>query len=815
VAQAGPSGRTSGGARAHRRSSSWDADRDEAAELHAFSRDAAVLGPDEAAARALQERRARTGGLAQLRAALAPHAASPAVKATSRVAAPPKAKHVHTLVLESWHMRNDASFFARVYSELARRPVLASPVVAVKVLLVFHKLMQQGSPETLPAAAALGAHIVEGLRIAWTPERLREHPGEFADVAALIHPYATLIKVKVEFHERFRAFDNNYAAAGNAPAAGGDAEVTQQAACELLFVLDEALRTLRRALRSLASVRARDGARSLPAAVATALLREAHLSYDALLFLMALLAPHGMPPPEMREFFARSHGTLREACDDAGAYPALQHLDTPPRLSAEPPQFWAPAAAPRRGQGVPLLPTPPSSAAAPTPVAHWPEDEDEDEDEEAFPPGQGLKPAEPAQLEQFARGRREAAAVAPLPRPQPQPHAQPYQQHQPPPPPPRPRTQLQRGPAVAPPAPPSLLDQDLELFSAATPPGRVPPGGDPFAAFPLGPQQPPPLPQRSPAPPPPPPQAAPLAPHLASYAPLVPPVAPSIAGPGAAAAAAQAAAGNAAAHEWAIPLEEVKLGVVIGRGAFGEVLRAVYEGTDVAVKRMSSVTQQAQSDFTREVSLLTKLRHPHVVLFMGAAVTPNELYIVMEYAGNGSLWGVLHSRKRDAATPARRLQWAAETAKGLSYLHSRSPPIVHRDLKSGNLLLCEDWHIKVSDFGLARTKSADGARTLVGTYAWMAPEVLEQRPYDERADVYSFAIVLWELLTLQEPFKGLEPMQVMRACDRGERPPLPPEPRACPPAYCALMARCWAREPEKRPTFREALAELQTMQVQR
>ena len=773
--------------------------------MHSFERDAAMLGPQQAAGRALAEQAARAGGLAQVRKMLAPHGQSPAVKATSRVVAPPKAKHVHTLVLESWHKRNDGDFFARVYSELAARPVLVSPVVAVKVLLVFHKLMQQGSPETLGAAAVLGVHIINGLLTAWAPDRLRLsvfHTGEFADVAKLIHPYAKVIKQRLDFHERFRAFDNNYSAAAGAPAAGGDAEVTQQAACELLGVLDEALPTLRRALSSLPSVSTVQGERSLPAAVATALLREAHLSYDALGFLMAVMAPYGLPAPPVREWFARVHVELREATDGAISYPALQHLDLP-QLNIEPPQFWAPVAAQRRGQAAraPQLPTPPSSATAPAPVAHWPEDEDDDEDdEEACPPEQGLKPAQEAQLAQFARRRREAAAVAPQPQPQP---------HQPPPPPPRPRTQLQRGPAVAPPAPPSLLDQDFEC--AATPPSRMPPGVDPFAAFPLGPQPPPPLPQRSPAPPPP---QAPLAPHLASYAPLVPPVAPSVAGPGAA-AAAQAAAGNAAAHEWAIPLEKVELIKVIGRGAFGEVLHGKYEGTDVAVKRMSSVTQQAQSDFTREVSLLTKLRHPHVVLFMGAAVTPNELYIVMEYAANGSLWGVLHSRKRDAATPAKRLQWAAETAKGLSYLHSRSPPIVHRDLKSGNLLLCEDWHIKVSDFGLARTKSADPARTLVGTYAWMAPEVLEQRPYDERADVYSFAIVLWELLTLQEPFKGLEPMQVMRACDKGERPPLPPEPRACPPAYCALMERCWAREPEKRPTFREALAELQTMQVQR
>lgn len=100
----------------------------------------------------------------------------------------------------------------------------------------------------------------------------------------------------------------------------------------------------------------------------------------------------------------------------------------------------------------------------------------------------------------------------------------------------------------------------------------------------------------------------------------------------------------------------------------------------------------------------------------------------------------------------------------------------------------------------------------------MAPEVLEQKPYDERADVYSFAVVMYELLTWQEPFKGLHPMQIMRAIDRGERPALPSEPdcpatRQCPPAYVALMDKCWAREPEGRPTFGQALAELTAMQA--
>jgi serine/threonine protein kinase len=288
--------------------------------------------------------------------------------------------------------------------------------------------------------------------------------------------------------------------------------------------------------------------------------------------------------------------------------------------------------------------------------------------------------------------------------------------------------------------------------------------------------------------------------------------APAIPPPMSTRATSAAQLSSATGAEWQIPLSELAMGARIGSGAFGEVVRAVYQGTDVAVKRMNTGASGALGDFVREVQLLTRLRHPHVVLFMGAAVSAHELCIVMEFASNGSLWAVLHGRNKAVCDARRRLQWAAETAKGMAYLHSRSPPIVHRDLKSGNLLVDEDWHIKVSDFGLAKTKSLDGAgaRSQVGTYAWMAPEVLQQRPYDERADVYSYSIVLWEMLCKVEPFKGLHPMQVMWAVDKGERPPLPPLPD-CPPDYVALIRSCWAREPEERPSFKEALQRLSAM----
>eukprot|EP00899_Mesostigma_viride_P028772 jgi/Mesvir1/907/Mv17468-RA.1 len=262
---------------------------------------------------------------------------------------------------------------------------------------------------------------------------------------------------------------------------------------------------------------------------------------------------------------------------------------------------------------------------------------------------------------------------------------------------------------------------------------------------------------------------------------------------------------DVAMSEIEIPISEIKFGQKIGQGAFGDVVRGEWKGTAVAVKRLTNVTaasskSSAVRDFRREVSMLYKVRHPNVVLFMGACTVPPDLCIVMEEYANGSLFSVLH-RKSFRIDMATVVRWATEIARGMVHLHTRSPPIVHRDLKSVNLLLDDNWHIKVSDFGLARTKANSYAYTQVGTWGWMAPEVLDNAPYNEKADVYSFGVVLWELITREEPFKGMHPMQIMRAIDRGERPPIP---EGTLPEYKQLVNDAWHTEPRCRPTFEQS-----------
>jgi serine/threonine protein kinase len=194
-----------------------------------------------------------------------------------------------------------------------------------------------------------------------------------------------------------------------------------------------------------------------------------------------------------------------------------------------------------------------------------------------------------------------------------------------------------------------------------------------------------------------------------------------------------------------------------------------------------------------------------MVQFLGACTTGPDLCLVMDFCSNGSLYGVLHNRRQNI-TAANVLRWMADTARGMVYLHSRS--IIHRDVKSGNLLLDDSGVIKVADFGLARAHGpTSNLLTLVGTYPYMAPELLDSQPYNSSVDVYSFGVVMWECLTRDEPFRGYSPMQIVATLLRGERPKLPTS-RALPASYVRLLTECWATEPERRPTFAVALERL-------
>ncbi|XP_058722521.1 probable serine/threonine-protein kinase SIS8 isoform X3 [Vicia villosa] len=265
--------------------------------------------------------------------------------------------------------------------------------------------------------------------------------------------------------------------------------------------------------------------------------------------------------------------------------------------------------------------------------------------------------------------------------------------------------------------------------------------------------------------------------------------------------------------EYEIPWEEITLGERIGLGSYGEVYRGEWRGTEVAVKRFlnQDISGEALEEFISEVRIMKRLRHPNVVLFMGAVIRPPNLSIVTEFLPRGSLYRLIH-RPNNQLDERKRLRMALDTARGMNYLHNCSPVIVHRDLKSPNLLVDKNWVVKVCDFGLSRMKHSTflSSRSTAGTAEWMAPEMLRNEPSNEKCDVYSFGVILWELSTLQQPWRGMNSMQVVGAVGfQYRRLDIPDD---MDPAIADIIRKCWQTDPKERPTFAEILAALKPLQ---
>ncbi|XP_057977946.1 serine/threonine-protein kinase EDR1 isoform X2 [Malania oleifera] len=259
--------------------------------------------------------------------------------------------------------------------------------------------------------------------------------------------------------------------------------------------------------------------------------------------------------------------------------------------------------------------------------------------------------------------------------------------------------------------------------------------------------------------------------------------------------------------------EDLVIGERIGLGSYGEVYQADWNGTEVAVKKFldQDFSGAALAEFRREVRIMRRLRHPNVVLFMGAVTRPPNLSIITEFLPRGSLYRILH-RPHCQIDEKRRIKMALDVAKGMNCLHSSIPTIVHRDLKSPNLLVDKNWNVKVCDFGLSRLKHHTflSSKSTAGTPEWMAPEVLRNEPSNEKCDVYSFGIILWELATLRLPWSGMNPMQVVGAVGfQNRRLDIPKE---VDPLVARIIWECWQLDPNLRPSFAQLAVALKPLQ---
>lgn len=253
--------------------------------------------------------------------------------------------------------------------------------------------------------------------------------------------------------------------------------------------------------------------------------------------------------------------------------------------------------------------------------------------------------------------------------------------------------------------------------------------------------------------------------------------------------------------------EDLIIGQEIGVGQSGRVYRGILKPKkqDVAIKQLHChvLSTFDLEMFRREVFTMAILEHPSLLKLCGYTAEP-PYCLITEYMINGSLYDYL-DKTPEALSPTERTLIALDIARGIEFLHSRG--IIHRDLKSLNILLDEKKRAKICDFGLIRTKSKDPMTGLVGTAPWMAPEVLLSSPYyDEKVDVYSFGILLWELVTSMRPYEGEDFTKVTIEILENNKRPIIPDNIA--PNLRILIEKCWDRDPEKRPSFHQIVTML-------
>ncbi|XP_020221346.1 serine/threonine/tyrosine-protein kinase HT1 [Cajanus cajan] len=260
------------------------------------------------------------------------------------------------------------------------------------------------------------------------------------------------------------------------------------------------------------------------------------------------------------------------------------------------------------------------------------------------------------------------------------------------------------------------------------------------------------------------------------------------------------------AEEWNVDMSQLFLGLKFAHGAHSRLYHGVYKEEAVAVKiirapeddESGTLASRLEKQFIREVTLLSRLHHQNVIKFSAACRKPPVYCIITEYLAEGSLRAYLHKLEHQTISLQKLVAFALDIARGMEYIHSQG--VIHRDLKPENVLLDEDHHLKIADFGIAcEEASCDLLADDPGTYRWMAPEMIKRKSYGRKVDVYSFGLMLWEMLTGTTPYEDMNPIQAAFAVvNKNSKPVIPSD---CPPAMRALIEQCWCLQPDKRPEF--------------
>uniref|UniRef100_A0A674EGF1 mitogen-activated protein kinase kinase kinase n=1 Tax=Salmo trutta TaxID=8032 RepID=A0A674EGF1_SALTR len=242
-------------------------------------------------------------------------------------------------------------------------------------------------------------------------------------------------------------------------------------------------------------------------------------------------------------------------------------------------------------------------------------------------------------------------------------------------------------------------------------------------------------------------------------------------------------------ESWEVPFEEISDLQWVGSGAQGAVFLGKFHGEDVAVKKVRDIKET-------EIKHLRKLKHPNIITF-------NYCSLDQGICTQGQLYEVLRAGRN--ITPSLLIDWAMGIAGGMNYLHLHK--IIHRDLKSPNMLITHDDLVKISDFGTSKELFDKSMKmSFAGTVAWMAPEVIRNEPVSEKVDIWSFGVVLWEMLTGEVPYKDVDSSAIIWGV--GNNSLNLPIPKSCPDGFKILLRQCWNCKPRNRPSFRQILLHL-------
>lgn len=247
---------------------------------------------------------------------------------------------------------------------------------------------------------------------------------------------------------------------------------------------------------------------------------------------------------------------------------------------------------------------------------------------------------------------------------------------------------------------------------------------------------------------------------------------------------------------------------------------ASWRGTKVAVKKLGDelfTDKDKVRAFRDELELLQKIRHPNVVQFLGAVTQSSPMMIVTEYLPKGDLRAFL--KRKGALKPITAIKFAMDIARGMNYLHENKPePIIHRDLEPSNILRADSGHLKVADFGISEllkvTKTVKQEKLMSyhdTTWRYVAPEVFRNEDYDTKVDVFSFALILQEMIEGCQPFFMKNEDDVPKAYVANERPPFNAPTKNYTHGLKELIEECWHENPDERPTFRKIITRLESI----